>query len=186
MHCARGLIRPQKVQKILQFPDIAWKDIYQRIFISYILSKNREKGYSPITFLSGICWGIWYPNFRHFKVLYPILSSILFRKNWQFWGTFALQNAFFVLLNTEINCEFPLNLISNTRRMLRYAPRFQKKKFKKKNFTKKNFTKFFVHFFFQIFFWLSRFHIIFGACLPKFGGSRPASLGGDRERTDST
>jgi hypothetical protein len=43
---------------------IAWKDIYQRIFISYILSKNREKGYSPITFLIGICWGIWYPNFR--------------------------------------------------------------------------------------------------------------------------
>jgi hypothetical protein len=34
---------------------IAQKDIYQRIFISYILSKNREKGYSPITFLSGIC-----------------------------------------------------------------------------------------------------------------------------------
>jgi hypothetical protein len=90
-----------------------WKDIYQRIFISYILSQNREKGYSPITFLSGICWGIWYPNFRDFKVLYHILSSILFRKNWQFWGTFALQNAFFVLLNTEINCEFPLNLIGN-------------------------------------------------------------------------
>jgi hypothetical protein len=30
-----------------------WKDIYQRIFISYILSKNREKGYSFITFLRG-------------------------------------------------------------------------------------------------------------------------------------
>jgi hypothetical protein len=35
-----------------------WKDIYQRIFISHILSKNREKGYSPIHFLSGICWRI--------------------------------------------------------------------------------------------------------------------------------
>jgi hypothetical protein len=32
-----------------------WKDIYQRIFISHILSKNREKGYSTILFLSGIC-----------------------------------------------------------------------------------------------------------------------------------
>jgi hypothetical protein len=60
---------------------------YQRIFISYILSKNREKGYSPITFLSGICWGI---------SKFYILSSILFRKKLQFWGTFALQNAFFV------------------------------------------------------------------------------------------
>jgi hypothetical protein len=32
-----------------------WKDIYKRIFISHILSKNREKGYSTILFLSGIC-----------------------------------------------------------------------------------------------------------------------------------
>jgi hypothetical protein len=73
---------------------IAQKDIYQRIFISYILSKNREKGYSPITFLSEICWGILCPNFRDFNVLYHILSYNLFRKKLQFWGTFALQNAF--------------------------------------------------------------------------------------------
>jgi hypothetical protein len=81
-----------------------------------------------------------------------------------------------------------------TRRMLRYAPRFhrknlrknrQKKIKQKKNFTKKKFTKFSVNFFF-ILFCLSRFHIQFGACLRKIGGSRPAGLGGDRERTDST
>jgi hypothetical protein len=61
--------------------------VYQRIIISYILSNNREKGYSPITFLSGICWGIWYPNFRDLQS--PILSYILFRKKLQFLGTFA-------------------------------------------------------------------------------------------------
>jgi hypothetical protein len=39
---------------------------------------------------------------------------------------------------------------------------------------------------FSIFFWLSKFHSQFGVCLQKFGGSRPAGLGGDRECTDST
>jgi hypothetical protein len=57
--------------------DIGRIYLYQRIFISYILSKNRSKGYSPITFLSGICWGIWYPYFRDFKFLYPILYPFL-------------------------------------------------------------------------------------------------------------
>jgi hypothetical protein len=36
------------------------------------------------------------------------------------------------------------------------------------------------------FFWLSVFRSQFGACLPKFGLSRPAGLGGDRDCTNST
>jgi hypothetical protein len=52
-----------------------WKDIYQRIFISHILSKNREKGY--VGYVKGyniLILGIY-------KFLYPIQSYILFRKN---------------------------------------------------------------------------------------------------------
>jgi hypothetical protein len=44
------------------------------------------------------------------------------------------------------------------------------------NLTKKNFKKnqkIFREIFFSIFFWLSRFHIQFGACLRKFGGLGP-------------
>jgi hypothetical protein len=59
-----------------------------------------------------------------------------------------------------------------------------KKKFKKK--IQKKILKIFREIFFLNFFGLSRFHIQFGACLRTFGGSRPASLGGDRERTYST
>jgi hypothetical protein len=54
-----------------------------------------------------------------------------------------------------------------------------------KKIQKKN-LKIFREIFFPIFFGLSRFHIQFRACLRKFGGSRPAGLGGDRECTDST
>jgi hypothetical protein len=87
---------------------------------------------------------------------------------------------------------FVLFLINCTRRMLRYAPRFHRKNLEKnrqKKFNQKKIhkkiRKFSVNFFVN-FFWLSRFHIKFGACLRKFGESRPAGLGGDRERTDST
>jgi hypothetical protein len=66
-----------------------------------------------------------------------------------------------------------------------FIEHFDKKNLTKKNFKKKN-QKIFREIFFSIFFWLSRFHIQFGACLRKFGGARPAGLGGDRERTDST
>jgi hypothetical protein len=59
------------------------------------------------------------------------------------------------------------------------------KNFTQKNSKKKSFDNFSWNFF-SIFFWLSWFHVKFGVCLRKFGGSRPAGLGGDRECTDST
>jgi hypothetical protein len=70
-----------------------WKDIYQRIFISHILSKNREKGIPLSFFWVGYVEGYNILILGIYKFLYPILSSILFRKKWQFWGTFAF--AFF-------------------------------------------------------------------------------------------
>jgi hypothetical protein len=45
-------------------------------------------------------------------------------------------------------------------------------KFEQKKFQKKN-QKIFREIFFSNFFWLSRFHIQFGACLRKFGGLGP-------------
>jgi hypothetical protein len=73
----------------ISYPKIAKKDIPLSFFwVGYV------EGYNIL--ILGL-----------YKFWYPILSYILFRKNWQFWGTFALQNAFF-LLNTEINCEYPL------------------------------------------------------------------------------
>jgi hypothetical protein len=85
-------------------------------------------------------------------------------------------------------------IIINTRRMLRYAPRFHEKfppkKFSKKIFTKKNFKKkilkISVNFFFKFFFVPTAFYVQFGVCLQKFGGSRPAGLGGDKHGTNST
>jgi hypothetical protein len=66
------------------------KDIYQRICISHILSKNGEKRYSLSFFWVGYVEGYNILILGIYKFLYPIL----FRKSWQFWGTFALQNAF--------------------------------------------------------------------------------------------
>jgi hypothetical protein len=72
-----------------------WKDIYQRIFISHILSRNRDKGYSPIIF-----W-VWYVEgykiiiFGIYKFLYPILSYILFRKKVTILGYFCLTKCIF-------------------------------------------------------------------------------------------
>jgi hypothetical protein len=66
---------------------------------------------------------------------------------------------------------------------------FQKKLNSKKEKKLKIFKKILKIFrenFFPNFFGLLRFHIQFGACLRKFWGSRPAGLGEDRERTDST
>jgi hypothetical protein len=85
--------------------DIGRIYIYQRIFISYILSKNRKKDIPLLLFWAGYVEGysILILGISNFN----ILSYILLRKNGQFWGTFAWQNAFF-LLNTEIKCEFPL------------------------------------------------------------------------------
>jgi hypothetical protein len=56
--------------------------------------------------------------------------------------------------------------------------------FFKKN-SKKNLKKKFLKIF-REFFWLSTFRSQFGVCLRKFGESRPAGLGGDRDCTDST
>jgi hypothetical protein len=60
------------------------------------------------------------------------------------------------------------------------------KLFRKKFFKKKNVKKISMNFFLPIFFWQSRFHIQFGVCLRKFGGSRLAGLAVKRIRTDST
>jgi hypothetical protein len=74
--------------------------------------------------------------------------------------------------------------------MLRYAALrvFMEKISKnstKKILRKKKNLKFSVNFFFN-FFCLTVFYVQFGACLRKFGGSRPAGLGGDRDCTNST
>jgi hypothetical protein len=63
--------------------------------------------------------------------------------------------------------------------------KFQNKKFQNKNFQNKN-LKFFREIFFSNFFWQSIFHILFGVCLQKFGGSRPAGLAVKGIRTNST
>jgi hypothetical protein len=41
-------------------------------------------------------------------------------------------------------------------------------------------------FFFSKIFWITALRMLQRVCLRKFGGSRPAGLGGDRHRTDST
>jgi hypothetical protein len=43
-----------------------------------------------------------------------------------------------------------------------------------------------VNFFFKFFFVPTAFYVQFGVCLQKFGGSRPAGLGGDKHGTNST
>jgi hypothetical protein len=55
------------------------KDIYQRIFISHILSKNREKRYSPILFWVGYVEGynILILGISNFYILYPFFSTNL-------------------------------------------------------------------------------------------------------------
>jgi hypothetical protein len=52
--CLSTILMVLKVLKVLMVLKQTLEG-YQRIFISHILSKNREKGYSPILFLSGIC-----------------------------------------------------------------------------------------------------------------------------------
>jgi hypothetical protein len=57
-----------------------WKDIYQRIFISYILSKNRSKGYYhiPLSFFwVGYVEGYNILFLGIYKFLYPILYPFL-------------------------------------------------------------------------------------------------------------
>jgi hypothetical protein len=56
------------------------------------------------------------------------------------------------------------------------------KKNRQKNYFKKN-SEIFREIFFSNFFWLSVLCSQFGVCLQKFGGSRPAGLGGDRDCT---
>jgi hypothetical protein len=83
-----------------------------------------------------------------------------------------------------------------TRRMLRYAPRFHRiffffkspKQISQKTISKKtNFRTISVKFFFNFFLAIMVLRLIW-SMLSKIwgGGSRPAGLGGDEERTNST
>jgi hypothetical protein len=56
--CKRGDIRgriSKRTGLLKSNPGRIYIKGYIYIYISHILSKNREKGYSPILFLSGIC-----------------------------------------------------------------------------------------------------------------------------------
>jgi hypothetical protein len=85
----------------ISYPKIAKKDIPQSLFwAGYV------EGYDIL--ILGIS--------RFYILSYPLsflekidnVGVLLLMIN-----AFTLQNAFFVLLNTEINCEFPLYLIGN-------------------------------------------------------------------------
>jgi hypothetical protein len=82
----------------------------------------------------------------------------------------------------KIFCELGLKMLGRLRVFIEKLclKKISKKKSPKKISKKKN------SIFFFSFFWLSVFRSQFGACLPKFGLSRPAGLGGDRDCTNST